>query len=95
MNLGEQTVIGKNAIDLDSFNETIANSLRAAHEYGKNMARFNAIRFAEWIAGEGWRNYDSNETWICLGNSNEVITTVDLYDRFEHRNDWKTRLNKN
>lgn len=59
----------------------IINRLRfmlGAKPHIVKIKKNRSIRFAEWLAGEGWTPYDSNETWIQSGGR-KVCTTPYLY----------------
>ena len=50
-----------------------------------NLARKEtAISILEWSAKRGWESYVDEDRWICISQSNEVIDTEQLYERFIH-----------
>jgi len=59
--------------------EMIQYSLLASME---QYATQKAIAFAEWISGEGYREYDGYDRWIAPNNSNDVYETKQLYKIF-------------
>lgn len=43
----------------------------------------NAIQFALWLNTEGWQRYVDEDEWICPAENYNVITTAQLYDKYE------------
>lgn len=41
-----------------------------------------AIGFAEFISGEGWQQYDGKDRWICPQNNNDILTTKELFEKY-------------
>ena len=41
-----------------------------------------AIGFAEFISGEGWQQYDGKDRWICPQNNNDVLSTKELFEKY-------------
>ena len=49
-----------------------------------NIARKEtAISILEWSAKRGWESYVDEDRWICPSDSYAVITTEQLYEKFE------------
>lgn len=46
--------------------------------------KVQSINFAEWISGEGYREYDGKDRWIAPHNNNNVYTTEQLYEMFDN-----------
>lgn len=45
--------------------------------------KVSSIQFALWINTEGWQRYVDEDEWICLSENNNVISTAQLYDKYE------------
>lgn len=42
-----------------------------------------AILFARWINKNGWERYDDPDKWICPSENRNVLTTEQLYQKFQ------------
>jgi hypothetical protein len=47
-----------------------------------DIAKQQSIAFATFISREGWQQYDGPDRWICITESNDVISTGHLYNLF-------------
>lgn len=59
-------------------NTPIAMIAHSMAEYAKEQA----VKFAEYISGQGWQQYDGADRWINVVEGNAVLETQKLYEKF-------------
>ena len=55
------------------------------HTAMDEYASEQAVAFAEYLSGEGWREYDGADRWINTQEGNAVLETKQLYEKFTNQ----------